>query len=394
MGNNILILEITSGICCILTAIFLHYSAIPKSSNKKNYQKGYTVVKIASLMLGISALLFAYFGNVIDTYDKRSFIQIILPVETLLVFWVFVYPLYDKNKLKNFLKYQVFYTTVLCTANIIYLFVAKGMSGEWFYYLLVSCYVIQFAFYTIIFIHISKIWLRKKSTESSDFKKYPFRIWVAGFIIGVMGIVAEVYPNEIYLQIFTLCYTAFFISLGIQYHNYSIIAPIEAANQEVKTAPEETNNKPETPKSEEKRHGQGSDIIKEKITIWVQHKGYLQLGVTIQDLSREIGINRTYLSNYINETYQSNFNGWLNDLRIEEAKQKIISSPEINLSDLAEMVGFADRHISASSSNRKKGFLLPFGRKNIVPKVKKTNILHFCRKIHNYIQIDKQTRSI
>ena len=46
-------------------------------------------------MLGISALLFAYFGNVIDTYDKRSFIQIILPVETLLVFWVFVYPLYD-----------------------------------------------------------------------------------------------------------------------------------------------------------------------------------------------------------------------------------------------------------------------------------------------------------
>ena len=91
MGDNVLILEITSGICCILTAIFLHYSAIPKSNNKKNYQKGYTAVKIASLVLGISALLFAYFGNVIDTYDKRSFIQIILPVETLLVFWVFVY---------------------------------------------------------------------------------------------------------------------------------------------------------------------------------------------------------------------------------------------------------------------------------------------------------------
>lgn len=355
MGNNISTLEITSGICCILTAIFLHYSAIPKSNNKKNYQKGYTVVKIASLILGISALLFAYFGNVIDTYDKRSFIQIILPVETLLVFWVFAYPIYDKDKLKHFLKYQVFYTTVLCTANIIYVFVAKGMPGEWFYYLLVSCYVIQFALYTIIFIHISKIWLRKKSTESSDFKKYPFRIWMAAFIIGVMGIVAEIYPNEIYLQIFTLYYTVFFISLGIQYHNYSIIAPIEAANQEVKTAPEETNNKLETPKPEEKRYGQGSDIIKEKITIWVQHKGYLQLGVTIQDLSREIGINRTYLSNYINETYQSNFNGWLNDLRIEEAKQKIISSPEINLSDLAEMVGFADQAHFSKQFKQKEG---------------------------------------
>lgn len=355
MGDNVLILEITSGICCILTAIFLHYSAIPKSSNKKNYQKGYTVVKIASLVLGISALLFAYFGNVIDAYDKRSFIQIILPVETLLVFWVFVYPLYDKNKLKNFLKYQVFYTTVLCTANIIYLFVAKGMPGEWFYYLLVSCYVIQFAFYTIIYIHISRIWLKKKNIESSNFKKYPFRIWMAAFIIGVMGIVAEIYPNEIYLQIFTLCYTVFFISLGIQYHNYSIIAPVETTKKEEATASEGTNNKAETSKQEEKRHGQGNDIIKEKITIWVEHKGYLQLGVTIQDLSREIGINRTYLSNYINETYQSNFNGWLNDLRIEEAKQKIISSPEINLSDLAEMVGFADQAHFSKQFKQKEG---------------------------------------
>lgn len=355
MGDNVLILEITSGICCILTAIFLHYSAIPKSSNKKNYQKGYTVVKIASLVLGISTLLFAYFGNVIDAYDKRSFIQIILPVETLLVFWVFVYPLYDKNKLKNFLKYQVFYTTVLCTANIIYLFVAKGMPGEWFYYLLVSCYVIQFAFYTIIYIHISRIWLKKKNIESSNFKKYPFRIWMAAFIIGVMGIVAEIYPNEIYLQIFTLCYTVFFISLGIQYHNYSIIAPVETTKKEEATASEGTNNKAETSKQEEKRHGQGNDIIKEKITIWVEHKGYLQLGVTIQDLSREIGINRTYLSNYINETYQSNFNGWLNDLRIEEAKQKIISSPEINLSDLAEMVGFADQAHLSKQFKQKEG---------------------------------------
>lgn len=54
---------------------------------------------------------------------------------------------------------------------------------------------------------------------------------MAAFIIGVMGIVAEIYPNEIYLQIFTLCYTVFFISLGIQYHNYSIIAPVETTKK-------------------------------------------------------------------------------------------------------------------------------------------------------------------
>lgn len=205
-----------------------------------------------------------------------------------------------------------------------------------------------------IYIHISRIWLNKKNADSGSFKKYPFRIWMAASIIGVMGIVAEVFLNEIYLQIFTFCYTLFFISLGIQYHNYSIVAPQDTPVKE-STVNEDVTVKPDPSKPEEKRHGQGSDVIKEKITIWEQHKGYLQLSVTIQDLSREIGINRTYLSNYINETYQSNFNGWLNDLRIEEAKQKMLSSPEINLSDLAEMVGFADQAHFSKQFKQKEG---------------------------------------
>lgn len=308
MRENVIILEITSGICCILTAVFLHFSAIPRNSNKRNYQKGYTLVKVASLVLGISALLFAIAGEFMPACDKQAFIQIILPVETLLVFWVFVYPLYERERLKHFLKHQAFYTAVLCAANIGYLFVLKEWVGEWFHYLLVACYVVQFTFYTIIYIHISRIWLNKKNADSGSFKKYPFRIWMVASIIGVMGIVAEVFLNEIYLQIFTFCYTLFFISLGIQYHNYSIVAPQDTPVKE-STVNEDVTVKPDPSKPEEKRHGQGSDVIKEKITIWEQHKGYLQLSVTIQDLSREIGINRTYLSNYINETYQSNFNG-------------------------------------------------------------------------------------
>lgn len=101
MEDNVFILEITSGICCILTAIFLHYSAIPKGSNKKNYQKGYNLVKLASLILGIAALTFAITGGPTQIYGKSNFIHLILPVETLLIFWVFIYPIYEKEKLKK-----------------------------------------------------------------------------------------------------------------------------------------------------------------------------------------------------------------------------------------------------------------------------------------------------
>lgn len=125
MEDNVFILEITSGICCILTAIFLHYSAIPKGSNKKNYQKGYNLVKLASLILGIAALTFAITGGPTQIYGKSNFIHLILPVETLLIFWVFIYPIYEKEKLKNFLKHQVFYTSLLFSANAIYIYICS-----------------------------------------------------------------------------------------------------------------------------------------------------------------------------------------------------------------------------------------------------------------------------
>ena len=51
--------------------------------------------------------------------------------------------------------------------------------------------------------------------------------------------------------------------------------------------------------------------IEMRLNQWKELKIYLHFHVTIQDLSREIGINRTYLSNFINETYGTNFNNYL-----------------------------------------------------------------------------------
>lgn len=82
--------------------------------------------------------------------------------------------------------------------------------------------------------------------------------------------------------------------------------------------------------------------IEMRLNQWKKLKIYLHFHVTIQDLSREIGINRTYLSNFINETYGTNFNNWINGLRIREAKQQILTSSKDSLSEIARKVGFAD----------------------------------------------------
>lgn len=82
--------------------------------------------------------------------------------------------------------------------------------------------------------------------------------------------------------------------------------------------------------------------IKGKLQKWVESKGFCQTGVTINDLSKQIGINRTYLSKHINECYSCNFNCWINKLRVREAEEMMRRNPDLPLSDVADQVGYAD----------------------------------------------------
>lgn len=95
--------------------------------------------------------------------------------------------------------------------------------------------------------------------------------------------------------------------------------------------------------------------IAKRLNQWKELKVYLRFHVTIQDLSRERGINRTYLSNFINETYGENFNNWINELRINEAKYKILTTSEDSLSEIARKIGFADLAHFSKIFKRKEG---------------------------------------
>lgn len=107
--------------------------------------------------------------------------------------------------------------------------------------------------------------------------------------------------------------------------------------------------------------------IAKRLNQWKELKVYLRFHVTIQDLSREIGINRTYLSNFINETYGENFNNWINGLRINEAKYKILTTSEDSLSEIARKVGFADLAHFSKIFKRKEG-ISPSDWKNKISK--------------------------
>jgi AraC-like DNA-binding protein len=87
--------------------------------------------------------------------------------------------------------------------------------------------------------------------------------------------------------------------------------------------------------------------IEQKIQAWIAEKGYLQTGITILELSMLLQTNRTYLSAYINTTYNCSFRDFICQLRIGYSKQ-LLSDTNISMTEIAEQTGFS----SVSSFSR------------------------------------------
>ena len=71
-------------------------------------------------------------------------------------------------------------------------------------------------------------------------------------------------------------------------------------------------------------------------------KPFLEAGLTVDDVCRKINTNRSYLSQMIRENFNQNFNGFINELRIKEAR-RLLADPKYNhlsIEGIGAMAGF------------------------------------------------------
>lgn len=88
------------------------------------------------------------------------------------------------------------------------------------------------------------------------------------------------------------------------------------------------------------------DELLERVNCYiVESKTYLNPSYTIEEMANELGTNRRYLSQIINEKFGVNFNSFINELRIKEARRMLVDPKYNNLSlqGVAESVGFLSR---------------------------------------------------
>ena len=74
----------------------------------------------------------------------------------------------------------------------------------------------------------------------------------------------------------------------------------------------------------------------------IAHQLHIKQGVTIEDVAKHLKTSRNSISALINREAGVNFNSWINELRINDAKQIMCEDPSLPIAQISEMVGFSE----------------------------------------------------
>lgn len=158
-------------------------------------------------------------------------------------------------------------------------------------------------------------------------------LFLSAFIFSMLIILELIFNNSMLTTIVTAINSVFYVIYGLFYIRYPMIyTQIEPVLIEssivINEIPKETDFRKNS-----------WEKLKNKI---LKDKYYLRADLNIEQMAEYLKIGRTTLSNFINREEGVNFYTWINQLRIEEAKQIIINNPDYSFTMVADMVGISE----------------------------------------------------
>ena len=97
--------------------------------------------------------------------------------------------------------------------------------------------------------------------------------------------------------------------------------------------------KTEEEKSNNEKSKELSSKIGPMVEKWVENKLFCQPDLNIKEVAMQMGTNQNYLSSYLNKHLNTNFQLWLNTLRIEESKVILSGGEKISIEEVGSRVG-------------------------------------------------------
>ncbi len=175
-----------------------------------------------------------------------------------------------------------------------------------------------------------------------------FTYWAVVFGVG-QGVFTFVPDRFVYIWIISAI--PFYIYLYVSYANYLLFYEhVEGAFRDEESADSgdqadgggqadssRTGGQERTPG---RMSGVQEELLEQRIKAWVESRGYSRLGLTIVDMARETGTNRTYISQFVSSHYGTSFREWVNSLRLGYAKQLMTEHPDMPVTEVARRAGY------------------------------------------------------
>lgn len=288
------------------------------NANKKNFSNYFLTFLLLMLSIRIIKSVFFYFNPQL----ANIFIHIGLSACIMIGPFLYLYlESQTKNEKLNWSIHTIPYLTGITVLGLIFPYVehreiwsrwiVKGIYLQWFVYIAIS---IKFI------LPIFKKLKKKETLKNID-------IWLLSIYIGVAFI---------WLAYFTVAYTSYIVgALSFTFVLYLIILLLFFKNNQSSTFFEEKDRY----KNKELNDNIIEDI-KQKILLIREKELFLNPNLTLDETAKELKTSKHLLSQYLNERLGKSFTYFINEYRIEKAKELLQSQTNYTIEGLGYDSGF------------------------------------------------------
>jgi len=199
---------------------------------------------------------------------------------------------------------------------------------------------------------------KEKNTQDAAIYKWLFSFITVSSVLCILLVIEYFFHLSRFMELtqqilYSLSGIILFVSLSLLF-NPSLLYGINQSLQNSKNLPHLKKEKKVANLTLEQK-----TIFKEAIeSHFYQNSPFTKMGYSINDLSSEVNIPVYLLSSFINEEYQTNFNEWINDFRIDYLSNLLKTSPKhlkFTLEYLGNQVGFSSRSAFNSAIKKRTG---------------------------------------
>ena len=214
----------------------------------------------------------------------------------------------------------------------------------------VAAVIVQLLLYTALFQRCYKKFVRQVKDYYDEEYERPLHwarnSFAAALAVGVLAMLSLTVPQPVY-NAFMCCYIAFYIWFASRFINYIIrsdyyLPAVKVSAEEIVEPEPEPKTEPEmvasdldfNDSSEQKK------ILQVALEEYVASKDYLNPDRDRNYIIERSGIDPRYFRWYFQNVLTQDFRVWRANLRIEEAKRIILTTPDVSMNALAIKLGF------------------------------------------------------